>query len=219
MMVAMDARDRWNARYAERPDMGAPATFVCDLAALLAPAATVVDLAGGTGRHAVWLASLGHTVPLVDISSVALQTAAQAAREAGIELETIERDLEADGLPPGRSWDLVLMHYYFDAAVVRAAWRAVRPGGLLAVAQPTITNLERHDRPGRRFLLEVGQLEALAQALAATSRLEVLTCSEAWRDSARHEGRLVVRRAAGSDADRPGPTWEQRGSGRPGFLG
>jgi SAM-dependent methyltransferase len=197
----MDARDLWNARYTERPDMGAPAAFVRDLAALLAPAATVVDLAGGTGRHALWLASFGRAVTLVDISSVALGAAAEAARAAGIELETVERDLEADGLPPGRTWDLVLMHYYFDAAVVRAAWRAVRPGGLLAVAQPTVANLERHERPGRRFLLASGELAELAGELAAASVAEgcspdVVTCTESWRDNDRHEGHLVLRRSA-----------------------
>jgi tellurite methyltransferase len=207
MMVDMDARDLWNARYAERPDKGAPATFVRDLASLLPPAATVVDLAGGTGRHAVWLASLGHAVTLVDISSVALQAAAQAAREAGVDLETVERDLEADGLPPGRTWDLALMHYYFDAAVVRAAWRAVRPGGLLAVAQPTTTNLERHERPGRRFLLEPDQIAELAQELSSAASAsgertstDVVTCDEGWRENDRHEGRLLLRRVAtGSD--------------------
>lgn len=176
--------------------MGEPAAFVRDLAALLAPAATAVDLAGGTGRNAIWLASLGHAVTLVDISSVALQAAARAARETGIELETVERDLEADGPPPGRTWDLVLMHYYFDAAVIRAAWDAVAPGGLLALAQPTVTNLERHDRPGRRFLLEAGQAGRLADEFATSAPVEVVTCTEGWQDNGRHEGRLVLRRAS-----------------------
>ncbi len=196
----MSARDHWNARYAERPDMGAPAAFVRDLAELLPPGATVADVAGGSGRHAIWLAAQGHRATVIDISSVGLAAAADAASQAGVDLETIERDLEADGMPPGRTWDLVLMHYYFDVAVVRLAWNAVTPGGLLALAQPTMTNLERHDRPSRRFLLELGQVEALADELATTAQLHVLTCSQGWRDNDRHEGRLVVRRSQG----RPG---------------
>ncbi|MFN3215734.1 MAG: class I SAM-dependent methyltransferase [Acidimicrobiales bacterium] len=203
----MTARDRWNARYTDRAEIGEPAPFVCEIAELLEPGATVVDLAGGTGRHALWLAGQGHPATLVDVSSVALDAAAEAAREAGLSLETIERDLEADGLPLERSWALVLMHYYFDPTVVRAAWGAVRPGGLLAVAQPTVTNLERHERPSRRFLLEVGQIAELADELAASASAEsspsdIVTCTEGWRDNDRHEGRLVLRRGpAGSRAD------------------
>lgn len=187
--------------------MGAPASFVRDLAELLPPASTIADIAGGAGRHAMWLAGEGHVATLVDISSVGLASAAEAAGAAGVELETIERDVEADGMPPGRTWDLVLMHYYFDPAVVHAAWRAVRPGGLLAVAQPTVVNLERHERPSRRFLLKVGQVAVVARELSSAASAsgegtDVVTCDDGWRDNDRHEGRLVLRRrAAGSRAD------------------
>lgn len=190
----MDARHRWNARYAERPEIGEPAAFVREVAELLPTGASVVDLAGGTGRHALWLATLGHHVSLVDISAVALDAASGAARDTGVDLEALELDLEATGLPPGRTFDLVLMHYYFDRAVLRGAWDAVAPGGLLALAQPTVTNLERHERPSRRFLLDVGELATIADELAAVAPLEVLNCDEAWRPSGSHEGRLVVRR-------------------------
>ena len=190
----MHARHRWNARYTERSGTGAPTAFVRELAVHLGPGSTVVDLAGGTGRHGLWLASRGHRVTLVDISSVALMAAGRAAADSGVDLETIERDLEADGLPPGRTWDLVLVHHYFDEAVVRAAWADVAPGGLLAVAQPTVTNLERHDRPGRRFLLEPGQLARLADEFATAAPAQIVTCTEGWQDSGRHEGRLVMRR-------------------------
>lgn len=197
----MHPRDRWNARYADQPGVGAPAAFVREVAELLAPGATVLDLAGGSGRHALWLATRRHPGTLIDISDVALATAARAARRSDVALECIERDVETEGLPPGRSWDLVLMHYYFDRAVARAAWDAVRPGGLLALAQPTVVNLERHGRPGRRFLLEPGELADLADRLVRTGSdrepaAEVMTCSEAWRDDGFHEGRLVVRRPA-----------------------
>jgi hypothetical protein len=92
------------------------------------------------------------------------------------------------------------MHYYFDSTVVRAAWDAVRPGGLLAVAQPTIANLERRDRPSRRFLLEAGELTELADELTAAAAMDgastdLVTCTEGWRDNDRHEGRLVLRRS------------------------
>ena len=134
----------------------------------------------------MWLAARGHAVTLVDISAVALEAASVSAQDAGVDLETIERDLEADWLPPGRTCGLFLVHLYFDDAVVRAAWDAVAPGGLLAVAQPTVVNLERHDRPGRRFLLEVCQIEALAEEFATGAPVEIVTCTEGWQENGRH---------------------------------
>jgi tellurite methyltransferase len=53
--------------------------------------------------------------------------------------------------------------------------------------QPTVTNLERHPKPPRSFLLESGELAGLVTGL------EVLELEESWSDDGFHEARLVAR--------------------------
>jgi hypothetical protein len=46
--------------------------------------AAVVDIGGGPGRYALWLASLGYDVVLRDIVALHIEQALTAAREAGV---------------------------------------------------------------------------------------------------------------------------------------
>jgi hypothetical protein len=62
---------------------------------------------------------------------------------------------------------------------------------VLLIAQPTVRNLERHDRPPRSWLLDEGQLGAV---VAGLEHLEVVELSEGWTDEDRHEARAVLRR-------------------------
>ncbi len=76
--------------------------------------------------------------------------------------------------------------------MLAAAPGALEPHGLLIFCQPTVRNLERHERPARRYLLEEGELAALAAGMA----LEVLLLEEGWGEEGRHEARLVARKPA-----------------------
>lgn len=69
---------------------------------------------------------------------------------------------------------------------------ALAPGGWLVLAHPTGTNLERHARPPRPFLLEDGELPALVRGL------EAIRSEEGWLEEGRHEARLVARRPGGT---------------------
>ena len=68
------------------------------------PPGPVLDLAGGAGRNALFLAALGHPVVLLEKSRAALLRARQAAERAGAEIYALPADLEDDAepLPPGR---------------------------------------------------------------------------------------------------------------------
>ncbi|MDQ3610513.1 MAG: class I SAM-dependent methyltransferase, partial [Actinomycetota bacterium] len=63
--------EHWDARYADadRPWLSAPSGTVAGALAGLAPG-RALDVATGTGRHAVWLASSGWQVTAVDFSAV-----------------------------------------------------------------------------------------------------------------------------------------------------
>lgn len=154
-----------------------------------------IDVGGGTGRHALWLARRGLEVTLADVSDVALGIAADAARREGLPLRTLQIDLEAAPLPSG-PWDVVVCTYFLHRPLFDAFPAALAPGGWLVFAHATRTNLERNPRPGPTHLLEDGEIRTLVRGL------EVVRCEEGWFEEGRHEARLVARRPPPEPAPR-----------------
>jgi len=54
----------------------------------LIPKGNVLDIGGGEGRNALYLASKGYNIRIVDCSSVAIERCKQAASRANISIET-----------------------------------------------------------------------------------------------------------------------------------
>jgi tellurite methyltransferase len=191
-------RARWDARYRDRPPAAAPSAFLIALDALLprpqpgAPPPTALDVAGGGGRNAVWLARRGLDVTCVDVSPVGLAHARDAAVAAGVPLRTLVVDLETAPLPRG-PFDVIVSIDFLHRPLFAAFPAALATGGLLVFAQATRTNLTRHSHPSARFLLNDGELPALVGGL------EVLRYDEGWFDD-RHEARLVARKPPGGPA-------------------
>lgn len=182
-------RTKWDARYREQgAPSREPSPFVTSLDALLPRAGRALDVAGGAGRHAIWLARRGLDVTLADISPVGLGLADEEARRAGVPLTTIALDLERDAPPPG-PWDVVLSFHYLNRPLFARYERLLAPGGLLVIVHPTRSNLLRHPRPGPDFLLDDGELPRLVTGL------EIVRYEEGWLEEGRHEARLVARRA------------------------
>jgi SAM-dependent methyltransferase len=133
------SRERWNRRWAgeERVHAStAPSRFLVTEIADLRPG-TVLDLACGAGRNAVWLAQQGWRVTAVDFSGVALRMARALAAERRVAVDWIEADVIA-WAPPVRAYDLVCVLYLQLPAPERRtalarAVEAVREGGTLLV--------------------------------------------------------------------------------------
>src|SRR3954454_18883108 len=101
-------RHTWDARYRSGASQSQePSGFLVALDDLLPCRGRALDVAGGTGRNALWLARRGLDVTLADISEVALGLASDRAIAAGVPLRTVAIDLEAEPLPPG-PWELIL---------------------------------------------------------------------------------------------------------------
>jgi SAM-dependent methyltransferase len=181
-------RAKWNARYAEHGGSREPSSLVTSLDDALPKRGKALDVAGGAGRHAIWMAQRGLSVTLADISDVALEIAAREAKAAGTTLQTVAVDFEADPFPEG-PWDVILCFHYLWRPLFSIAPSVLAPGGLLVVVHPTLSNLERHARPGPSFLLEDGELKGLVRGLSI-ERLE-----EGWLSEGRHEARLIAKRA------------------------
>jgi SAM-dependent methyltransferase len=139
-------QNKWDAKYREgKPAAAEPAAIVTELLPLL-PRGVALDIACGTGRHALLLAKLGQTVTAVDASGVALDMAAKLAGESSLRvrrgcdfgesqphsaaLRLVQADLETTELP-GDSFDLILCIHYLQRSLFAGIERALRPGGML----------------------------------------------------------------------------------------
>jgi SAM-dependent methyltransferase len=185
-------REKWDRRYeTQGPESTTPSDFLTSLDGVLPRSGRALDVAGGAGRNAIWLALRGLDVTVVDISRVGLDLARDAAEAAGVTLGLMQADLEEEPLPAG-PFDVVLSFNFLRRPLFAAFPTVMAPGGLLVYRQPTRSNLTRHARPPAAFLLDDGELPSLIQGL------EVVQYEERWfpgdAEGPRHEARLLARR-------------------------
>jgi tellurite methyltransferase len=181
---------KWDARYAERGPVARPHASLLDHASQHLPhEGRALDVAGGDGRNALWLAKRGLAVTICDVSPAGLANARALAEARGLALETQALDLTSGDFPEG-PFDLILSFHYLQRDLFPCFAEALAPGGVLVFCQPTQRNLERHAHPSARFLLEDGELEGLIP-----DGLEVVSLEEGWLDEGRHEARLIARRS------------------------
>lgn len=186
-----DDRERWNRRHADAGGATrGPAAQVTELDAQLPRRGRALDVAGGRGRHALWLAARGLDVTLADVSDVALAAAQASAEARGLRLRTARCDLERHGPPPG-DYDLVVVSDFLYRPLLSQLADRLAPGGLLLVVHPTRRNLQQHAQPSARFLLDEGELSRLIDAIDG---LQVLLADERWRSDSRHVARVLARR-------------------------
>ncbi|MDW3219475.1 MAG: class I SAM-dependent methyltransferase [Acidimicrobiales bacterium] len=185
--MAVGDRERWNEKWSS---VGVGTGHRSQLAELVAPwlpdRGTLLDVAGGGAPAAIAFAKHGLAVTVADVSDVGLQKAREEAALAGLEIDTVEVDLEAEPLPAG-PWDVITVANYLQRELFPAMVEQLAAGGVLAVVIATETNLERCNKPGRPFLLDRDELPTLVPGL------EILHHTEDWRDNGRHEAHLVAR--------------------------
>ncbi len=185
-MSRREAQDRWDAIYSEHQTVGEPDPFITASKFLPASPAKAVDLAGGTGGTALWLAANRYEVSLVEISQAALDVAKREAARRQLKLSTIHHDLESSAQLVDH-WDIAVCCNFLDRSLYSILANYVTPNGVLFVKVATVTNLERHEKPSRRYLVETGELPDLIPGF------EPLSYVEDWFDD-RHEARMVCRR-------------------------
>ena len=189
----MSAADRWDAKYADWDEPGLASEFVTGCAHMLADCPTAVDLAGGAGGTALWLAAQGIDTTLVDVSERALEIARTAAGERSLRLRTVQADLESEPLPTvadlggNGGWHAAVCTNFLYRPMLGALGSLLVPGGIALVLIATVDNLLYNARPGRPFLVERSELPELC------SGLEPISFEEGWFGH-RHEARLVARR-------------------------
>ncbi|HEY5926526.1 MAG TPA: class I SAM-dependent methyltransferase [Kofleriaceae bacterium] len=185
-------RERWNAKWRERAgELEAQAPLLTEFAPLLPTRGKAIDVAGGAGRNAIWLARRGLEVTVVDISDVALDKGERRAATAGLasRMKFVRHDLDRE-LPFAPLFDLVLIFHYLNRARRDDYAGLLHEGGILVAAQPTVENLTRHAKPSREYCVEAGELERWVRELG----MDVLTAREGWNTENRHEAAVIAKR-------------------------
>lgn len=170
----MSDRARWEDRHRARPERGAPSPFVDRHAAGVArrlPGAPALDVACGSGRHALLLAQHG-------LRTIALDHAAPACHRLSEEdgrIRTVVADAAA--LPfRATTFALVVQTRFLDRAIVPELMHLLVPGGVLVIETFLVAQHVATGHPRREFCLEPGELEALCRSTAVT--VEVLERQE-----------------------------------------
>jgi SAM-dependent methyltransferase len=169
-----------------------PSGFLVENTGMLPKGGRALDVAMGSGRNALYLASLGFEVTGVEISPVGCEQALEAARAAGVCIETVCADLGSWEVPEA-AFDVVINFNYLQRDLCPRLEAALRPGGVLVfetftTEQPQFGWGPKHDD----FLLRPGELHELFPGL------EVLAYHEGVAETERG-----MRAAAGLVARRP----------------
>jgi SAM-dependent methyltransferase len=125
-----------------------------------------LDLACGSGRHAIWLAEQGFQTMAIDRDVAAIEELTEEASRRGlsirtrvVDLESGERVLETD------AFDLIVVVHYLHRPLFPSIVSALRPGGVLVYETFTRAQAARGKPTNPAFLLEPGELLTLVRPL------------------------------------------------------
>jgi SAM-dependent methyltransferase len=155
--------------------MGEPSPWVVRWAPQVRAGGSVLDVAGGAGRHARFFAARGHGVEAVDRDTAALESLQGAAG-----ISVCAADLEGGPwpYPAGRSFDAVVVTNYLHRPLFPQLLQALAPGGVL-IYETFAAGNERYGRPANpAFLLRPGELLE-----AVRGRLRVVAYEDLYIDA------------------------------------
>jgi SAM-dependent methyltransferase len=135
-MTFDEQRTHWDLKYEqglpslEKPDPFYLSAFDRFVADSFPNGGTALDLAGGIGRHALWLAKRNWQVTVVDISEVAIRKLDQKARQLDLALDLFALDAREYPFKPAY-FDLIVMFYHFDRDICPKVLSTLKTGGIL----------------------------------------------------------------------------------------
>lgn len=183
-----DERALWNEKYRSGSHTSLePDSFLVDAySGYLAgqPPGDALDVAGGAGRHALWLVQRGWRVKLIDVSETGIALAQANTQEipthSGLlealpcgQIETRQLDLNKVSDLGHEQYDLVLVFFYLRRELFPAILAALRPGGLLIYKTYAAGQLQLGGGPrDPDYLLEPGELRQAFQSMHILRYLE-----------------------------------------------
>jgi len=189
------------AHHAQQSDPS-PSRFITQQLHRL-PKGRLLDVACGSGRHALFLASHGFEVEAIDRDPEHLAKLAAAAKQRSLSNLTVKQvDLErpTDDRPefPANTYDVIVVSFYLHRPLFPWLIEALKPNGVLLYETFTIDNYFRHRHPRRwEFCLAHNEL------LRLTSTLQVLYYDEGEHEGGPGNGSVFTAQLI---AKKPGPT-------------
>ncbi len=172
--------DRTRLSQEDRTDDAPPARFLTQQLHRL-PKGKALDIASGSGRNGLYLASNGYQVEALDRDEEALARLTATAKQRNLlTVTTRVLDLEQEQPPelPTEAYDVIIVFFYLHRAIFPALLEALKPNGMLVYETFTIDNYLHYRHPRRwEFCLAQNEL------LRITSRLHIL-----HYDEGQHEG-------------------------------
>jgi dihydroneopterin aldolase len=166
--------DRPRAAHQSQSGDPLPSRFVSQQLHRL-PKGRALDVACGSGRHALYLAAQGFDVDAIDRDREGLARLSAAARQRHLtHLAVKEVDLErhTDERPefPAETYDVILVSFYLHRPLFPWLIDALKPQGVLLYETFTIENYVRRRHPRRwEFCLAQNELLRLTSALRLLS--------------------------------------------------
>ena len=167
-----DERRRWNRKYREAPeawlvpDPFLERAFSQYILPLFPHGGSALDLAGGAGRNAIWLAKQGWKVTLIDISETGVEQARQNAGPLASHIHFVVDDLTRFQASPNPTFEVVMAFFYLERKIFAEIVNALRPGGLLIYKTHTLAQAKLAGGPKNpAHLLEPDELLHLASGL------------------------------------------------------
>ncbi|MBS1961595.1 MAG: methyltransferase domain-containing protein [Bdellovibrionales bacterium] len=156
-------RSQWDQVYAQDAYVYGkePAEVLVENIDIL-PVGRALDIAMGEGRNAVFLAKKGFVVDGVDLSEVAIRKAKRLAKEAKVEIATINADLNTYQIKP-ETYEVILNIQYLQRSLIPQIKRGLKRGGVVVFENQTVDQLKLPNSQGirRDYLLNVGELKEL----------------------------------------------------------
>ncbi|HXU12651.1 MAG TPA: methyltransferase domain-containing protein [Candidatus Binatia bacterium] len=183
----------------ERAGVPAPSSWLIECAGLLpsssapgeAAEATrprALDVACGSGRHALLLAAAGLDVLAIDRDAAAVVRLRATARALELGLQAEVHDLESGDVATGdlgrgsmagprgvlapSTYDLIVVVHYLHRPLFPALMRALAPGGLLLYETFTVDQAAFGHPKNPAFLLQHGELPRLVAPLEVVRQRE-----------------------------------------------
>ncbi len=167
-----DERERWNRKYREAPeawlvpDPFLERAFSQYILPLFPHGGSALDLAGGAGRHAIWLARQGWKVTLIDISETGVEQARRNAGPLASHIHFVVGDLTRFQASPTPTFEVVMAFFYLERKIFAEIVNALRPGGLLIYKTHTLAQANLAGGPNNpAHLLDPDELLHLASGL------------------------------------------------------
>ena len=166
--MSVKDKEKWNKKYLNNPISNRPVKLVSDNAKL-SKGNKALDIACGTGRNSIYLASLGFKVDALDISSVAINSLHGIdgihAKEVDFDTYTIDEN----------SYNLIVCTFFLKRELFPQIIKALKKDGIL-IYETFVYHVDNEFTPSNRsFLLEKDELES-----AFSNDLNIVYIDEYW---------------------------------------